>query len=105
MRCARLALLRPCLSTVDAAKPPSRRTGHDCAPATPTSYSRLAPRTVSFFIHPYGTETVVGDCAKVTGAALWTWTRVYNLPHVDVGKFDDNFFGYVAARGYSAVPG
>ena len=39
---------------------------------------------------------------KVTGAALWTWTRIYNLPQLAVGTFDDNFFGYVAARGYSA---
>jgi len=39
---------------------------------------------------------------RVTGAILWTWQRRYSLPSPTVGQFSGNFFGYVAARGYSA---
>ncbi len=41
---------------------------------------------------------------RVTGAVLWTWAQTFNLPHATVDAFDDNFFGYVAARGYSPQP-
>lgn len=42
---------------------------------------------------------------RVRGCMLWTWRRYYTLPNPTVGQFSGNFFGYVAAKGYSPPRG